>query len=62
MELEWPRKKLPPSAEGLRPLIEPGQPRLSIRRQPGPVLSPPAGFRPCLRGRTNWPSRMMTMR
>src|SRR5947208_7418664 len=33
MELEWVKKKLPPSAEGKRSLIEPAHPELSVRRQ-----------------------------
>jgi putative transposase len=33
MELEWLKKKSPSSAEQLRPLIEPGHPPLSVRRQ-----------------------------
>jgi putative transposase len=33
MELEWMKKKLPPSAELKRPLIEVGHPHLSVRRQ-----------------------------
>ncbi len=33
MELEWLKKKLPPSCEHKRLLIEPGHPALSIRRQ-----------------------------
>src|SRR5206468_10653660 len=33
MELEWVKKKLPPSAEDKRPLIEPGHAALSVRRQ-----------------------------
>jgi putative transposase len=33
MELEWMKKKLPPSAERKRPLIEVGHPELSVRRQ-----------------------------
>jgi putative transposase len=33
MELEWMRRKLPPSAERKRPLIETGRPELSVRRQ-----------------------------
>jgi putative transposase len=33
MELEWMKKKLPPSAERKRPLIEVGHPDLSVRRQ-----------------------------
>src|SRR5436190_1324933 len=32
MELEWLKKKSPPSAEQLRPLVEPGHPQLSVRR------------------------------
>ena len=31
--LEWVKKKLPPSADGKRPLIEPSHPELSVRRQ-----------------------------
>ena len=33
MELEWVKKKLPPSAESKRPLIDVGHPALSVRRQ-----------------------------
>src|SRR5262249_18413794 len=33
MELEWMEKKLPPSAEPQRPLIDVGHPELSVRRQ-----------------------------
>jgi putative transposase len=33
MELEWVKKKLPPSCEQKRRLIEPGHPDLSVRRQ-----------------------------
>jgi putative transposase len=33
MELEWVKKKLPPSAEALRALIESDHPQLSVRRQ-----------------------------
>jgi putative transposase len=33
MELEWMKKKLPPSAEHRRPLIDVGHPELSVRRQ-----------------------------
>ncbi len=33
MELEWLKKKSPPSAEQLRPLIEADHPELSVRRQ-----------------------------
>jgi putative transposase len=33
MELEWMKKKLPPSAERKRPLIDVGHPELSVRRQ-----------------------------
>src|SRR5262249_10071797 len=33
MELEWMKKKLPPSAELKRPLSEHGHPELSVRRQ-----------------------------
>src|SRR5262249_18486610 len=33
MELEWMKKKLPPSAERKRPLIQVGHPDLSVRRQ-----------------------------
>ena len=33
MELEWMKKKLPPSAEHKRPLIDVGHPELSVRRQ-----------------------------
>jgi putative transposase len=32
MELEWLKKKSPPSADQLRPLIEPDHPELSVRR------------------------------
>ena len=32
-ELEWVKKKLPPSAEAKRPLVEPGEAGLSLRRQ-----------------------------
>jgi putative transposase len=32
-ESAWVKKKLPPSAESLRPLVEPGHPELSVRRQ-----------------------------
>jgi putative transposase len=32
-ELEWMKKKLPPSAERKRPLMEIGHPALSVRRQ-----------------------------
>src|SRR5262249_33759959 len=33
MELEWLKKKVPPSAERKRPLIEVGHPELSVRRE-----------------------------
>jgi hypothetical protein len=33
MELEWLKKKSPRSPEELRPLVEPGHPRISVRRQ-----------------------------
>src|SRR5229473_292424 len=33
MELEWLKKKLPPSADSKRPLIDAGHPELSVRRQ-----------------------------
>jgi putative transposase len=33
MELEWLKKKSGPSPERLRPLVEPGHPELSVRRQ-----------------------------
>src|SRR4051812_6355695 len=33
MELEWLKKKLSPSAEALRGLVEVGHPELSVRRQ-----------------------------
>ena len=33
MEQEWMKKKLPPSAERKRPLIQVGHPDLSVRRQ-----------------------------
>src|SRR5436309_11895930 len=33
MELEWLKKKSPPSAEQLRPLIEACHPQLTVRRQ-----------------------------
>jgi putative transposase len=33
MELEWLKKKSPPSAEQRRPLIEVDPPQLSVRRQ-----------------------------
>src|SRR3954471_2408703 len=33
MELEWLKKKLPPSAEDRRPLVEVDHPELSVRRQ-----------------------------
>ena len=33
MELEWLKKKLPRSGDSKRPLVEPGHPALSVRRQ-----------------------------
>lgn len=33
VELDWVKKKLSRSADDLRPLVEPGHPRLSVRRQ-----------------------------